>query len=267
MTNSLKIEQHGTVTLVALNRPEKRNALDDETVSALSDFFAHPPKGTRVIVLHGIGEHFCARLDLVEKLRQKGRTSFDVVKASQRWHRAFEKIQFGECPVICAMHGGVIGGGMELAASTHVRIAEESTFFQLPEAQRGIFVGGATVRVARIIGPGRMIEMMLSGRRNDAEVGMSLGLAHYVVPDGQALAKATEIAAQIAQNAGTSNFELRDHQLHPAHQRHVDQRRPDSRIVRRLDDPFHGRRQRAHRGVFRRPSGAAPGARGLRSPA
>lgn len=209
MTNSLKIEQHGPVTLVALNRPEKRNALNDETVSALSDFFASPPDGTRVIVLHGIGEHFCAGLDLVEKLGQKGRTSFDVVKASQRWHRAFERIQFGECPVICAMQGGVIGGGMELAAATHVRIAEASTFFQLPEAQRGIFVGGgATVRVTRIIGPGRMIEMMLSGRRHDSEVGMSLGLAHYVVPDGQALAKAMEIAAEIAQNAATSNFAI-----------------------------------------------------------
>lgn len=208
MTQLLTIEQRGPITLVGLNRPEKRNAISDATVAALAEAFADPPEGTRVFILHGAGEHFCAGLDLVEKLSQK-RSTFDIVRGSQRWHRAFERIQFGEIPVICVMQGGVIGGGMELAAATHVRIADESTFFQLPEAQRGIFVGGgATVRVERIIGAGRMVEMMLTGRRYEAADGLALGLTHYVVPTGTAMEKALELAEKIASNAPTSNFAI-----------------------------------------------------------
>ncbi len=154
-TPTVKHEQLGSIALVQLDRPEKRNALNDATVAALSEFFARPPDGTRVIVLHASGDHFCAGLDLVEKLNRTDRTSFDVVRDSQRWHRTFERIQFGECPVISVLKGGVIGGGLELAASTHIRVAEETTFFQLPEAQRGIFVGGGgSVRVSKIIGSG-----------------------------------------------------------------------------------------------------------------
>jgi enoyl-CoA hydratase/carnithine racemase len=88
-----------------------------------------------------------------------------------------------------------------------VRVAEPSTFFQLPEGRRGIFVGGgATVRVARIIGADRMTEMMLTGRRYGAEEGLRLGLAHHLVGAGEAEAKALELAAQIAGNAPLSNY-------------------------------------------------------------
>ncbi len=206
-TELLRIEQRGPVTLVQLNRPDKRNAINHELIVALGEFFAHPPDGTRVIIVHAAGEHFCAGLDLVEKISKADRTPFDVLRNSQRWHRAFERIQFGEVPVVSVLKGGVIGGGMELAASTHIRVAESTSFFQLPEAQRGIFVGGgATVRVARIIGAGRMVEMMLSGRTYDAQAGLNLGLAHYVVPQGQGLDKALEIAGRVAQNGAAANF-------------------------------------------------------------
>jgi (methylthio)acryloyl-CoA hydratase len=116
-------------------------------------------------------------------------------------------MQFGGLPVVAALHGGVIGGGLEIAAASHVRIAEPSTFFQLPEARRGIFVGGgASVRVARLIGAGRMTEMMLTGRRYDAEDGLRLGLAHYLVGQGEAEQKALELARAIAANAPLSNY-------------------------------------------------------------
>ena len=109
--------------------------------------------------------------------------------------------------IIRAMFGAVIGGGMELAAATHVRIAEPSTIFQLPEGRRGIFVGGgATARVGRIIGSDRMTEMMLTGRKYSADEGMALGLAHYSVGDGEAMTLAKTLADKIARNAPFSNM-------------------------------------------------------------
>jgi len=132
-----------------------------------------------------------------------------VMRHSQGWHRAFELIQSGGLPVVAAMKGAVIGGGLELAMATHVRVSEPSTFYQLPEGQRGIFVGGgASVRVARAIGAGRMTEMMLTGRRYDAEDGLRLGLAHYLVGAGNALTKAIELARAIASNAPLSNYAM-----------------------------------------------------------
>ena len=118
-----------------------------------------------------------------------------------------EKIQFGGLVVVSAMFGAVIGGGLELAAATHVRIAETSTIFQLPEGRRGIFVGGgATARVGRILGPDRMTEMMLTGRKYGADEGVALGLAHYSVSDGKAMNLAQKLAGKIARNAPLSNY-------------------------------------------------------------
>lgn len=129
------------------------------------------------------------------------------MRHSRGWHAVMDRIQFGGVPVISAMFGAVIGGGLELASSTHVRIAEPSTIFQLPEGRRGIFVGGgATVRVGRILGADRMIEMMLTGRKYGHEEGKALGLAHYAVGEGEALDLAMELAAKIASNAPLSNY-------------------------------------------------------------
>jgi (methylthio)acryloyl-CoA hydratase len=112
-------------------------------------------------------------------------------------------------PVVAAMQGAVIGGGLELAAATHVRVAELSAFYALPEGQRGIFVGGgATVRVARLIGAGRMVEMMLTGHVYDAEEGQRLGLSHHLVGAGEALPRALELAERIAQNAVMTNHAI-----------------------------------------------------------
>ena len=101
----------------------------------------------------------------------------------------------------------MIGGGLELAAATHVRIAEPSVIFQLPEGRRGIFVGGgASAYVGRILGPDRMVEMMLTGRKYDADEGKALGLAHYSVGEGEAMALAEKLASKIASNAPLSNY-------------------------------------------------------------
>ncbi|MEM9851748.1 MAG: crotonase/enoyl-CoA hydratase family protein [Pseudomonadota bacterium] len=200
----IEISEDGPVATVILNRPNKRNAMSDGLLAALDGFFADPPAATKAVILTGHGGHYCAGLDLSEHTQ---RDAEGTMRHSRGWHRVMDRIQFGGLPVVSAMTGAVIGGGLELATATHVRIAEPSCIFQLPEGRRGIFVGGgATVRVGRILGADRMTEMMLTGRRYTAEDALALGLAHYSVADGAALPLARELAAKIAANAPLSNY-------------------------------------------------------------
>jgi enoyl-CoA hydratase/carnithine racemase len=200
----LKIEHDGPVTHVRLNRPAKRNAISDTLVAQLHTCFIHLPDSTRAVVLSGEGEHFCAGLDLSELAE---RSVAEGIEHSRGWHAAFEQIQFGRVPVVAVLHGAVVGGGLELAAATHIRVAEDSTFYGLPEGQRGLFVGGGgSARVPRLIGFSRMTDMMLTGRVLDAEEGQEVGLSHYRVGEGQGVAKAMELARKIAGNAPLSNF-------------------------------------------------------------
>jgi (methylthio)acryloyl-CoA hydratase len=103
----------------------------------------------------------------------------------------------------------VVGGGLELASSAHLRVAEDSAFYGLPEGTRGIFVGGGgSVRISRLLGAARMTDMMLTGRVFDADEGQTFGVSNYRVPDGQGLAKALSLAEKIAGNAPLSNFAI-----------------------------------------------------------
>ena len=100
-------------------------------------------------------------------------------------------MQYGPVPVVAALHGAVVGGGLELAAACHIRVADDTTFYALPEGSRGIFVGGGgAVRIPRLIGAARMTDMMLTGRVYNAQEGERVGFAQYLVPEGQAFAKA-----------------------------------------------------------------------------
>jgi (methylthio)acryloyl-CoA hydratase len=202
----LRIERRGAVALVWLDRAEKRNAVNDALLGSLRNFFNKLPDGVRVAVLAGAGEHFCSGLDLSE---HRHRQPFEVMLHSQSWHKVFHEIEYGRIPVVSALKGGVIGGGLELAAATHVRVANSSAFYALPEGQRGIFVGGgATVRVRKLIGTSRMVEMMLTGRVYDAKEGQALGLSHYLVEDGKELEKALDLAERIASNSDASNYAI-----------------------------------------------------------
>ena len=205
MTDSiLKIEIDGRVATVSMNRPDKRNAMNEALLAAIDDFFRAPPEGVKVAILTGDQDHYCAGLDLSEHIH---RSAEENLMHSREWHEVMDRIEFGKIPVISAMNGAVIGGGLELATSTHVRIADSTTIFQLPEGRRGIYVGGgASVRVARIMGAGRMREMMLTGRKFGAEEGLALGLNHYSVEAGGALDKARQLAERIADNAPMSNY-------------------------------------------------------------
>jgi enoyl-CoA hydratase/carnithine racemase len=196
----------GEVAVVSLRRASKRNALNDGLIVALRDLFQNLPPQSRSAVIHGEGEHFCAGLDLSEL---KERDAGQGVMHSRMWHQALDCVQFGPVPVIAALHGAVVGGGLELASACHIRVADESAFYALPEGTRGIFVGGGgSVRVPKLIGAARMTDMMLTGRVYNATEGERIGLSQYVVPNGQALSKALELARRIATNAPLTNYAL-----------------------------------------------------------
>jgi enoyl-CoA hydratase/carnithine racemase len=201
---TLTVERRGPIALLSLARPEKRNALDNATVDGIGHFFETLAPDIRAVVVAGTGPHFCAGLDLSSVL-ELGAT--EGIEHSQRWHRAFAKIESGRVPVIAALHGAVVGGGLELALACHIRVADRSTYYALPEGQRGLFVGGgAAVRLPRVIGLSRMQDMMLTGRTYGAEDGERVGFSQYVVDEGQAVARAVELATKAAGVADLTTF-------------------------------------------------------------
>lgn len=203
---TLRATRTGKVAVLTLNRPAKRNAIDDLTVVGLERFFSTLPEDIACVVIAAEGDHFCAGLDLAEMAE---RDTLAGVRHSRMWHRVFEQIEFGPVPVIAALKGAVVGGGLELAAATHLRVAERSTFYALPEGMRGIFVGGGgSVRIPRLIGVSRMADLMLTGRRYDAEEGAALGLSQYVADVGAGLDLALELATRIADNAPQTNYAI-----------------------------------------------------------
>ncbi|WP_041675518.1 crotonase/enoyl-CoA hydratase family protein [Ramlibacter tataouinensis] len=202
----LDIDIRGAVAVIRLNRPAKRNALSDALVLAVRDAFENLPATVRAAVLGGSGEHFCAGLDLSEL---KERDAGAGLHHSRMWHAALERVQYGPVPVVAALHGAVVGGGLELAAACHIRVADDTAFYALPEGSRGIFVGGGgAVRIPRLIGAARMTDMMLTGRVYNAEEGERAGFAQYRVPAGQAFDKALALAQRVAENAPLTNYAL-----------------------------------------------------------
>lgn len=204
---SLEIRgEHNEVAVIRLTRGAKRNALSDGLILAIRDTFQNLPDTVRAAVIDGEGEHFCAGLDLSEL---KERDAGQGMIHSRQWHAALECVQQGPVPVIAVLHGAVVGGGLELASAAHIRVADESTFYALPEGSRGIFVGGGgSVRIPKLIGASRMLDMMLTGRVYNAQDGEKLGFAQYLVPAGQAFDKAFELATRVAQNAPLTNYSL-----------------------------------------------------------
>ena len=173
LPRSLKAERRGDIAVLFLARAEKRNAIDDPTVFGIEAFFAALPDAIKAVVLAGEGDHFCSGLDLGE-LTSRGIAQ--GIAHSRSWHRAFERIEFGKAPVVAVLHGAVVGGGLEIAAACHIRVAEASAYYALPEGSRGIFVGGGgSVRLPPLLGVARMMDMMLTGRTLGAEEGQALG--------------------------------------------------------------------------------------------
>lgn len=206
LPRSLRVSVEDDIATVMLARPEKRNCINDETLLGLEKLFTNLPARIKCVILHGEGGNFSAGLDLSEV------PSLDFVSVmakSTAWHRVLNLIEKGSVPVIAKLHGATIGGGLELACAAHIRIAETSTYYALPEGQRGIFVGGGgSVRITRMIGLSHMIDMMLTGRTYDAEGGHRLGLSQYVSGDGEGLDLAKQLGQKIARNQALSNMAI-----------------------------------------------------------
>lgn len=203
----VQVERHGNIAVLTLNRPDKRNALSDELVLGLQAFFSSIPADVYGVVMHGAGEHFCAGLDLNELKETSVAESFETAQIGQRLN---DTVQFCKVPVVAVLHGAVIGGGLELAAAAHVRVAEKTAYYALPEGTRGIFLGsGGSVRLPRLIGASTVMEMMLTGHVYGAEEAHQLlRLTHYLVEPGNGLEKGIELAQKIAQNAPLANFAI-----------------------------------------------------------
>jgi len=205
-TELVTFQREDAVALIGLNRPAKRNALSDAMVEELRLAVLRAASEAKVGVIFGQGDHFSAGLDLAEHIE---RTPVENIHHSRHWHAVFELIERGAIPFLSALQGAVVGGGMELAAATQIRIADDSAFFALPEGQRGIFVGGGgSVRVARLISAARMADMMLTGRVLSAAEAERANFVQYVTARGDSLAKAKELATRIAGNAPVSNFAI-----------------------------------------------------------
>jgi enoyl-CoA hydratase len=202
------VEKEESVLLVTLNRPEKRNAVNSETMCRLYDAWVQldEDQELRAAILTGKGTTFCAGMDLAEigKLRSGVTDSPWIERVRKEPHviyGAWLKTYRPRKPVILAAEGFARAGGTEILQGTDIRVAGESAMFGVTEVQRGLFpMAGSTVRLRRQIPYAIAAEMLLAGEDLPARRAYELGLVNHVVPDGQALAKAKEIARRIAAN-------------------------------------------------------------------
>ena len=197
----VKVDTDGGIATVTVNRPEKRNALNAEIVTQLFHTFLEldGDPAVRAVVLTGAGEKaFVAGADIGELAQMTPLTGIEVSRAGQD---AFRFIETMRMPVIAAINGFALGGGLELALACHVRIASETARLGLPEVKLGIIPGyGGTVRLPRLVGRGRALELILTGDMIDANEAFRIGLVNRVVPLDRLAEEARTFASTIIEN-------------------------------------------------------------------
>lgn len=202
------VEREGAILIVTLNRPEKRNAINSEVMCRLYDAWTtlNEDDDLRVAILTGRGDTFCSGMDLADLKKLRGDEQPDewagrVLNTPDLAWTAWLKVNRPKKPVILAVEGHALAGGTEILQGTDIRVAGESARFGVTEVQRGLFpLAGSTVRLRRQIPYAIAAEVLLTGEDLPASRAFELGLVNHVVPDGQALAKAKEIAQRIADN-------------------------------------------------------------------
>lgn len=203
---TLTCQREGEIAILELNRPMKRNAISMDMMDGLRMFFSDLADDVKGVVIGCEGDNFSAGLDLSE-LTEKD--AAEGVLHSQLHQRALQEVQYARVPVVAALKGAVVGAGLEIASAAHIRVAEPTTYYGLPEGTRGIFLGaGGSVRVSRLLGVARVIDMMMTGRTLNARDGYMFGLSQYLVEDGQGLETAVGIARRAAANATVSTFAM-----------------------------------------------------------
>ncbi len=202
------IEKDGPVLVVTLNRPEKRNAVNCEVMCRLYDAWVELDRddAIHVAILTGRGNTFCAGMDLAEIGKMRSGVADNpwmerVKREPQLIYGAWLKTYRPRKPVILAAEGFARAGGTEILQGTDIRVAGESACFGVTEVQRALFpMAGSAVRLRRQIPYAIAAEMLLTGEDLPARRAYELGLVNHLVPDGQALARARQIAARIAEN-------------------------------------------------------------------
>jgi enoyl-CoA hydratase len=201
----LRFERDGHVATVTLNRPDARNALSGEMLVRMHDAWVEIDEDPeiRVAVVTGAGGHFCAGADL--KAMAAGHPDDEWTPRFNadpdlHWRALLRHFQPRK-PLIAAVEGYAVAGGTEILQAMELRVAGESAVFGVAEVRRGLFpLGGSTVRLRRQIPLTIAAELLLTGRQMSASEAKEVGLIGHVVPDGEALAKARELADQIAAN-------------------------------------------------------------------
>jgi len=202
----LRFERDGHLAVVTLNRPEKRNALSSEMLVRMHDAWIEIDSNPdiRVAVVTGAGGNFCSGADLAAMAA--GHPDDEYTRRFQQdrdlhWKALLRHFIPGK-PMVAAVEGYAVAGGTEILQAFDVRVAGRSATFGVAEVRRGLFpLGGSTVRLSRQIPYTVAAELLLTGRFISAEEALAVGLIGHVVPDGEALAKALELAARIAANA------------------------------------------------------------------
>jgi enoyl-CoA hydratase len=197
----LSFETADRIATITVNRPDKLNALNDATIGEIELAFeaAARDAGVGGIVLTGAGRAFVAGADIAE-LRAKSPAQARAL--AQRGQSVFRRIEASRKPVIAAVNGFALGGGCELAMACHVRIASDAAKFGQPEVKLGVIPGyGGTQRLARLIGRGRALQLLLTGEIIDAAEAHRIGLVNRVVPAADLLATAREMLRQMLANA------------------------------------------------------------------
>ncbi len=194
--SGVRVERAGPVTTVLLSRPERRNAVDGATAAALADAFREfdADDDAAVAVLHGEGGVFCAGADL----KAVGTPDGNRVAAEGEGPMGPTRMRLGK-PVIAAVAGYAVAGGLELALWCDLRVAEESAVFGVFCRRWGVpLIDGGTVRLPRLIGASRAMDMVLTGRGVTAREALDMGLVNRVVADGESRAAAEALAAELA---------------------------------------------------------------------
>jgi enoyl-CoA hydratase len=203
----LIFERDGHVATVTLNRPDARNALSGEMICRMYDAWVEIDSNPeiRVAIVTGAAGHFCAGADLKDMAAGYDRPETEWTKrfaedADLHWKGLLRHFQPGK-PIVAAVEGYCVAGGTEILQAMDIRVAGESATFGVAEVRRGLFpLGGSTVRLRRQIPYTVAADLLLTGRHVSAQEAKEVGLIGYVVPDGEALTKAREIADAIAAN-------------------------------------------------------------------
>lgn len=193
---NVRVERDGPVMTVHVHRPERRNAVDGPTAAALAEAFRafDADESASVAVLHGEGGVFCSGADLTAVGTDRG----NRVATDGDGPMGISRLRLAK-PVIAAVSGHAVAGGLELAIWCDLRVADETAVFGVFCRRWGVpLVDGGTVRLPRLIGTSRAMDLILTGRPVDAAEALAIGLANRVVPPGQALTAAQELARQLA---------------------------------------------------------------------